>query len=37
MIHYPYMLNELNFFPKTKMLKNSKNLEKNFKFTYFVR
>ena len=26
MIHYPYMLNELNFFPKTKNLKNSKKL-----------
>ena len=25
MIHYPYMLNELDFFPK-KVLKNSKNL-----------
>ena len=28
MIHYPYMLNELNFFPNDKKLKNSKNLEK---------
>ncbi len=26
MIHYPYMLNELKFFPKTKNLKNSKKL-----------
>ena len=28
MIHYPYMLNELNFFPKGKNLINSKNLGK---------
>jgi len=28
MIHYPYMLNELNFFPKSKTLKNSKKLGK---------
>ena len=26
MIHYPYMLNELKFFPKTKNLKKSKKL-----------
>ena len=28
MIHYPYMLNELNFFPKTRKLKNSYKLGK---------
>ena len=28
MIHYPYMLNELNFFPNGKNLINSKNLGK---------
>ena len=28
MIHYPYMLNELKFFPKGNNLKNSKNLGK---------
>ncbi len=28
MIHYPYMLNELNFFPNTKNLKKSKSLGK---------
>ncbi len=28
MIHYPYMLNELKFFPNTKNIKNSKNLGK---------
>ena len=28
MIHYPYMLNELKFFPNTKNLKNSKGLGK---------
>ena len=28
MIHYPYMLNELNFFPNTKNLKKSKSLQK---------
>jgi len=28
MVHYPYMLNELNFFPKGKKLFNSKNLGK---------
>ena len=26
MIHYPYMLNELKFFPKSKNLKKSKKL-----------
>ena len=28
MIHYPYMLNELKFFPNTANIKNSKNLGK---------
>jgi len=28
MVHYPYMLNEMNFFPKGKKLFNSKNLGK---------
>jgi len=28
MVHFPYMLNELNFFPKGKNLSNSKNLGK---------
>ena len=28
MIHYPYMLNELNFFPNGKKLINSKKLGK---------
>ena len=28
MIHYPYMLNELKFFPKGSKLINSKNLGK---------
>ena len=28
MIHYPYMLNELNFFPNGKNLKNSEKLGK---------
>ena len=31
MIHYPYMLNELKFFPKTKNLKKSKILGKKIK------